>query len=61
MYSLAVILIVAAIRTDRGVKWYAVPLAAIGICVSFWHILIEHRVVEESTSACLNVPAAPAP
>ena len=28
MYPLAVILLVAAIRRDRGVRWYVVPLAA---------------------------------
>ena len=60
MFSLAIILTVAAIRRDRNVKWFAVPLAAIGICVSFWHILIEHRVVEES-SACFNVQSCAAP
>jgi disulfide bond formation protein DsbB len=60
MYSLAVILTVAAIRRDRGVKWFAVPLAIIGICCSFWHILIEHRVVEES-QACLNVQSCANP
>ena len=30
MYPLAVILLVAAIRRDRGVRWYVGPLAAIG-------------------------------
>jgi len=60
MFSLAVILTVAAIRRDRNVKWFAAPLAAIGICVSFWHILIEHRVVEES-KACLSVQSCAAP
>ena len=60
MFSLAIILTVAAIRRERNVKWFAVPLAAIGICVSFWHILIEHRVVEES-QACLSVQSCAAP
>ncbi|HQZ37051.1 MAG TPA: disulfide bond formation protein B [Ilumatobacteraceae bacterium] len=60
MYSLAVVLTVAAIRRDRNVKWFAAPLAAIGICCSFWHILIEHRVVEES-KACLSVQSCAAP
>lgn len=60
MYSLAVILTVAAIRRDRGVKWFAAPLAIIGMCVSMWHILIEHRVVEES-SACFNVQSCANP
>jgi disulfide bond formation protein DsbB len=50
MYSCAVILIVAAIRKDHGVKWYAVPLATIGGLLSGYHILLEHRIIEESTS-----------
>jgi len=60
MFSLAIILTVAAIRRDRNVKWFAVPLAAIGICASFWHILIEHRLVEES-AACFSVQSCASP
>jgi disulfide bond formation protein DsbB len=41
MYPLAVILLVAAIRRDRGVRWYAIPLAAVGACVSTYHYLVE--------------------
>ena len=41
MYPLAVILLVAAIRRDRGVRWYAIPLAALGACVSIYHYLVE--------------------
>ncbi len=41
MYPLAVILLVAAIRGDRGVRWYAGPVAAIGAAVSTYHYLIE--------------------
>ena len=53
MYSLAVVLLVAAIRRDRGVKWFAVPLAVIGICTSLWHILIErsHRPASRCRAA----------
>ena len=60
MYSLAVILTVAAIRRDRGVKWFAAPLAIIGMAVSTWHILIEHRIVEES-KACFSVTSCANP
>ena len=58
--ALAVILTVAAIRRDRGVKWFAVPLAILGLFTSLWHILIEHRVVEES-SACVDVQSCASP
>ena len=41
MYPLAVILLVAAIRRDRGVRWYVVPVAAIGAIISTYHYVIE--------------------
>jgi len=41
MYPLAVILLVAAIRRDRGVRWYVGPIAAIGALVSTYHYLVE--------------------
>ena len=43
MYPLAVILLVGALRKDHDVRWYAVPLAAIGAAISAWHSLIEWR------------------
>ncbi len=58
MYSLAVVLIVAAIRRDRSAKWYAVPLATIGLLVSVWHNLLERGVVEESAVCSTTVPCA---
>ena len=60
MYSAAVVLIVAAIRKDRGAKWYAVPLASIGALLSGYHMLLEHRIVEESTS-CSSVTSCANP
>ena len=41
MYPLAVILTIAAIRRDRRIAWYAVPLALIGMGVSIYHYLVE--------------------
>ncbi len=43
MYPLAVILLVAAIRRDRSVRWYVMPLAVIGGLVSTYHYLTEWR------------------
>ncbi len=43
MYPLVVILLVAALRGDRSVRWYVVPLAAIGAAVSTYHYAIEWR------------------
>jgi len=58
MYSAAVVLVVAAVRRDRGARWYAVALAGIGILLSSWHILLEHGIVEESSVCALTVPCA---
>ncbi len=43
MYPLSVILVIAAIRRDRAVRWYVGPLAAIGAVVSSYHYLIEWK------------------
>ncbi|HAP76005.1 MAG TPA: hypothetical protein DCR14_07990 [Acidimicrobiaceae bacterium] len=58
MYSAAVILIIAALRRDRGIKWYAGPLAGIGILISSYHILLEHGLFEESAECSATVPCA---
>ena len=43
MYPLAGILLIAAVRRDRQVKWYALPLAVAGLGVSSYHYLIEWK------------------
>jgi disulfide bond formation protein DsbB len=43
MYPLAGILLVAALRKDRDVRWYALPLAVAGLGVSTYHYVIEWR------------------
>lgn len=43
MYPLSVILLVAAWRRDRTVRWYVIPVAALGLAVSVYHSLIEWR------------------
>jgi disulfide bond formation protein DsbB len=43
MFPLAGILLVAAIRKDRNVRWYALPLLIAGICLSSYHYLIEWK------------------
>jgi disulfide bond formation protein DsbB len=58
MYPLAIILIIAAIRKDRGITWYAAPLAGIGLVVSLWHNLIERGVIAEAKECAATVPCA---
>jgi disulfide bond formation protein DsbB len=43
MYPLAPILLVAAVRRDRLVGWYVIPLAVTGAGVAGYHSLIEWR------------------
>jgi len=43
MYPLAVVLLVAALRRDRAVRWYVVPVAGIGATVSLYHYVVEWR------------------
>jgi disulfide bond formation protein DsbB len=52
MYPLAVILLVAAIRRDHGVRWYVGPLAAIGAVTSTYHYLVEWYPSLESGGVC---------
>lgn len=41
MYPLSVLLLVALIRRDRNIAWYAVPIAAIGVLLSLRHRYLE--------------------
>lgn len=43
MYPLAAILVVAAVRRDRDVRWYALPLTFVGGLVSLYHYIIEWK------------------
>ncbi len=52
MYPLALILIVAALRRDWGVKPYALTLALLGPVVSLYHVLVEHYPSLEGAVSC---------
>jgi len=41
MYPLAVILSIAAVRVDRSVLWYAVPLSLAGLAISIYHVQLQ--------------------
>ena len=56
MYSLAVILLVAAIKRDRGVTKYALPLAIIGAGISTYHYLLEWFPSIETDVCSIDVP-----
>jgi disulfide bond formation protein DsbB len=56
MYPLAIVLLVAAIRRDRSVRAYVLPLAAIGAVISAYHYQLE-RFPEQSALASCSVEA----
>lgn len=58
MYPLASILLVAAIRRDHSVAWYAVPVAAAGSLVSIYHLLIEWNVIVDDGSCDAAQPCS---
>lgn len=50
MYPLTVILGIAAVRRDRGVWRYVLPLAALGLAVSIYHVQLQR--FPDQASAC---------
>jgi disulfide bond formation protein DsbB len=50
MYPLALILTIAAVRRDRGIRAYAVPLALIGAAISLYHFQLQ--LFPEQTTIC---------
>lgn len=56
MYSLAVILLVAAAKRDHGVTTYALPLAVIGAGISTYHYLLEWFPSIETDVCSIDVP-----
>lgn len=51
MYPMAVVLLVGAIRREFQVKYYALPLALIGLGISIYHYIIQ-RVPNLDSGAC---------
>jgi disulfide bond formation protein DsbB len=58
MYPLVVILAVAALRRDRQVSWYVVPIAVLGMGISIYHYLIERFPDSVSFSCSADVPCS---
>ena len=56
MYSLALVLTVAAVRQDRGIRVYAVPLAAIGAGIALYHWLLERFPDLDAGVCSVTVP-----
>lgn len=56
MYPLAVILGIAAITGDRGVRRYVLPLAGIGLCISAYHYLVQWFPQLDTGSCAATAP-----
>jgi disulfide bond formation protein DsbB len=56
MYPLALVLGIAALRRDVGIRWYALPLAVIGIGISTYHYLLERFPDSISAGCSLDIP-----
>ncbi len=52
MYPLVLILGVGLLDKDERVYRYVLPLSLTGWVISFYHILIQYSVIEESTNVC---------
>ena len=58
MYPLAVILTIAAVRHDRLVRTYVVPLAGIGAAISLYHYVIEWFPEAETGVCSTTIPCS---
>jgi disulfide bond formation protein DsbB len=56
MYPLALLLLIAALRRDDGIRRYAVPLASVGMVMSAYHYLIEWRPSLDSGTCDIAAP-----
>jgi disulfide bond formation protein DsbB len=53
MYALALLLLVAALRRDSAIRYYAIPVAIVGSLLSSYHYLIEwYPSLEGATGSC---------
>ena len=52
MYPLVVILGIGAIRSERAVRWYALPLAGIGAALAVYHALLQRVPGLQGATSC---------
>ncbi|MEO6867136.1 MAG: disulfide oxidoreductase [Gaiellales bacterium] len=56
MYPLVLILGIGAVRRDLTVRFYAIPLALIGIAISVYHYQLERFPDQETVACTKSVP-----
>lgn len=52
MYPIAFVATVGIIRKDISFGYYVLPFAVIGICVSFYHSLLQWGIIRETVLDC---------
>ena len=57
MYPLAIVLGIAALRRDLGIRRYVLPMVGVGAAISTWHYLLEHFPSLSGSASC--DPSAP--
>ena len=58
MYSLAIVLVIAAVRRDRGIAPYAMVLAGIGTMIAGYHWLLERWPAIDTGSCSADAPCS---
>lgn len=56
MFPLSIVLSIAAVRKDRNIRLYVLPVAILGLCVSVYHYVIEWFPTLEKTACDLDAP-----
>ena len=56
MYPFAIVLLIAAIRRDRRVAWYVVPVATIGALFAAYHTQLQAFPQQHSSFCTLSEP-----
>ena len=56
MFPLSIGLSIAAVRKDRNIRLYVLPVAVLGLCVSVYHYIIEWFPTLEKTACDLTAP-----
>jgi disulfide bond formation protein DsbB len=56
MYPLSILTLLMAVRDDHRAARYLLPLPVVGAGVSVYHLLIENKVVGESTTCSISAP-----
>jgi disulfide bond formation protein DsbB len=56
MYPLSILTLLMAVHDDHRAARYLLPLPVVGAGVSVYHLLIENKVVGESTTCSISAP-----